>query len=1146
MPTSTEPNPFKYSREFILSLFDPTLGAPADYDPTGPNSVAVAGEVLEPMANLPLTDHEKKLTVMHPRGGLRMGEKTKKGEYGRHVLQECRIAVIPVALNESDTPPRRRGMTHTDGDYEDPWDTPGSVGSFSGNGTFSTPDEDKNAMGADKSPAMLLGNASGRESPTPARTASPVSIAEERNAHTSSPKPFGTSVPMQTPGRQGSLAVGEGGTYGSVTAATGTAFGGISGPPKSSFADIFNPFASTTIAGSIVTGGSAVKQEAGSFASLAGAGGRHTPDPIGAPSNLRSSGSKGDLHQPHPDHISIPPPGMAPPPFVPPKWLYKDPAGNVQGPFAHSQMHEWHKLGYFSDDLPVKRSDSFNYEPLARLIQKHGRDRPFLNDLEELERLAQAQTEQKRMAPTTPGFRDLYTPDTSAASLGFSPFGGFGTPGVSSSSSLFNPSTLGGDVFGAIPGAEIGPGFGGPMDNLGSGYGRSGWGEGHGLGRTGWSTDSSFGRGGAVPASPSTPTMQSQYFDQRIAQPIPQQQSYMGGIMGQQPQSPFPTYARDSQVQSQQSVTSNLFTAQPLFDSFGGVQPTTPTSQARQQDWVPYSGLTNINTTLAASATHFPDDGQGHIDEVVSKLIEDSSPLHEFPPDDQFSGTGQAAQLQEATDLLNKTSLDDAAAEKDAGAVPVAVKKPAEGKQKQSTPMAPEVEKRDTKKGRKDERVDEKRKEQPAKDKKAQPPQVATLPTSVHGPAQSPTSSSAPTSTPAVDLRSIMSEEESRSKKEKEQKLLAKAKELEREVEELQRQKSRSTASAWAAPTSGTQGSVKLSLKEIQEIEQREREERDRERQRRAHQTMLLQAQQLQEQEAGAGAMNWSRGDSAPGVWGSAPKPAPSRSKTLSEIMQEEESRKRRDVERNAQAVDAAVPLGAGKRYADSVSVPSGSAWGAPNVRAPALSKAPAVVASGPILRSASAVAQDTAEAKGPWNVVGSKGQVVGQVGGPRSTQTATRPSAPVTAARPTPTPIRSVTTPATAPVTNVDGTRGPSESFLQWCRSALRPLERSTTSGVNVDDFITILLSFPAADTGTLQLVCDDTLGGLTAIDPRKFADEFARRRRADANGSSEGWSGVASGGATTTAGAALEGFDTGNKFVVVKQGKKKRSKKI
>ncbi|KAJ3043398.1 hypothetical protein HDV00_005096 [Rhizophlyctis rosea] len=1194
LPTSTEPNPYRYSREFILSLFDPKLPAPDDFDPTGPCSVAVAAEILPPMANLPLNDHEKKLFTMP---SVNSDVSARRPPYGRSESKDgvsrpprapgqpnrsysTRMERAPSGQYESP----RRGRTMHEGEYEDLWDTPASVGSFTGNGTFNTPDEENRSSKSEKQPGMLLGGPTGgRESPTPIRTASPASFHEDRTLQAASPpKQAPAPLHMPSPSRQTISAVGE-----RLSAATSPGSGDLATstfsnpspnplPKSSSFVDIYNPFASTTLAGNVASVGSpTVKHEV-----LGGVERRHTPDPIGA----RSSSAKPDFQAP--GHVAIPPGigGGGPiTPFVAPKWQYKDPTGLVQGPFPATQMHDWYKLGYFTDDLPVKRTEDYNYEPLATLVRKYGRDRPFLTDAEELERLHHLQNEQRRMnslpvGGTPGGLRDLYG-DNNQAGLGFNPFGGFGGAGAPVGGVGFNQG-LGGDVFGGI-GRDIGQGFG--PDSLGGApYGRTGWGD-HGVGRGGWNAlnpESPFVRSG-LPASPSTSSLQGQYFDQRVSQTIPQQ-SYIGGIMAQQQSSPFGIGAGPQTPGVQGTTAANLFSAPPLFDSFGATQAATPSVQTpRQQDWPAYP-LEADNNVLGSTAGVFPDEGHGHIDDVVSKLIEDASPVQDFPPESSIARIDEAVRKQQELEQQQKqqqqVTFDQelvdrlqslTTAEAPSVHADAAPQKLAAVEEISPVATSPVAKKEEKKKARKEER---KLKEQ---DKVAHEEQKLAAPLA----AAPPTPSSTP-AVPAVDLRAIMVQEEERSKKEKEAKAIAKAKELEKEVEEAQRQqqqKTRGGSSVWAAPApKAAETAPKLSLKEIQEIEQKEREEKERERQKRAHQMLLLQAQQIQEAEAAAAAAGqWSGRSSetgGPGVWGAAPKPAISRGKSLSEIMQEEETRKKKDGEGKVADVAATVAaavgsggaggagvggvsVGGGKRYADSVGVLQGgaAAWGLPSASARgSVTRAPAVVATGPVVKAGPAGVEGGAGAaaaagspggeavKGAWNVVGKQGQAIR----PAPVRPAPVPAAP----RPVTVPVRSVQMPSapviSAPVGPIsDGSKGPSDAFLNWCRAALRPLERSTTSGVNVEDFIGILLSIPATDSGTTQMICDDTLGGLTAIDPRKFADEFMKRRRADASGV-----GVESlNGAGGASGTGLESFESANKFVVVGKGaKKKKSRKV
>jgi len=49
------------------------------------------------------------------------------------------------------------------------------------------------------------------------------------------------------------------------------------------------------------------------------------------------------------------------------------------------------------------------------------------------------------------------------------------------------------------------------------------------------------------------------------------------------------------------------------------------------------------------------------------------------------------------------------------------------------------------------------------------------------------------------------------------------------------------------------------------------------------------------------------------------------------------------------------------------------------------------------------------------------------------------------------------------------------------------------------VDEFVNLLM--PLNETTVINDICTDTLGGITAIDPLKFAEEFIKRRKMDQN---------------------------------------------
>ncbi|KAF6766497.1 hypothetical protein DFP72DRAFT_866688 [Ephemerocybe angulata] len=65
------------------------------------------------------------------------------------------------------------------------------------------------------------------------------------------------------------------------------------------------------------------------------------------------------------------------------EWSYKDPAGNIQGPFRADLMQKWFDDGYFAAELPMKRVQyDSNWMTVAELIQRTTNDKlVFLSPL---------------------------------------------------------------------------------------------------------------------------------------------------------------------------------------------------------------------------------------------------------------------------------------------------------------------------------------------------------------------------------------------------------------------------------------------------------------------------------------------------------------------------------------------------------------------------------------------------------------------------------------------------------------------------------------------------------------------------------------------------------------------------------------------
>ena len=53
-------------------------------------------------------------------------------------------------------------------------------------------------------------------------------------------------------------------------------------------------------------------------------------------------------------------------------WLYRDMAGNVQGPFSSLMMQDWYSQQYFADDLLIRRQEDTDFKPLAQIVAAIG------------------------------------------------------------------------------------------------------------------------------------------------------------------------------------------------------------------------------------------------------------------------------------------------------------------------------------------------------------------------------------------------------------------------------------------------------------------------------------------------------------------------------------------------------------------------------------------------------------------------------------------------------------------------------------------------------------------------------------------------------------------------------------------------------
>jgi hypothetical protein len=84
------------------------------------------------------------------------------------------------------------------------------------------------------------------------------------------------------------------------------------------------------------------------------------------------------------------------------------------------------------------------------------------------------------------------------------------------------------------------------------------------------------------------------------------------------------------------------------------------------------------------------------------------------------------------------------------------------------------------------------------------------------------------------------------------------------------------------------------------------------------------------------------------------------------------------------------------------------------------------------------------------------------------------------------------------------------------------------------VNEFISVLFELPVNDIQTLNSICDDALLGVTAINPRKFAEEFHRLRKSGNTPKAE----------RPEQRNEFSAYHTGNRFTAVGGGGKKKKK--
>ncbi|KAK4518115.1 transcription factor TFIIF complex subunit Tfg3 [Mucor velutinosus] len=810
------------------------------------------------------------------------------------------------------------------------------------------------------------------------------------------------------------------------------------------------------------------------------------------------------------------------------KWFYRDPSGQVQGPFAAQEMQDWYKAGFFIPTLMLRRDDETLFEPLMVLTQKVGNeDQPFLtprptrappaglngvdmfgSPVEKGSNLFRSgpDLQSKYMpfgsasaAPTTPGgsIMDSFLGSSMSNPMYQSPYNNnFGNPLLrdnrwntdnqpQASPSWLNPTTP--ELFGnsslsspfmSQQQSTLNPMFGGSNMNSPSlfDYQRSMMDP----------MDQHQQYNLMLQQKQQQQSMQfQQQFHQMQFQQGPQQQTQ------QQQQSASPSQQHQQQQQQQQeALQQQPQQQQPAQQQ----QPQIPQGQsppAQQNTFknTPLENLSSINTGII---------GSNHASPVMRSNILTggwgSAPGTPLGGDAPSSPWGSIV----STAIPNKVSeeLQSKAPGAQSPRAPSSpTKKPIEKPVKTKTLVESfaDIQLAEQKKAADAKAIADAKLAAEAKVAATNAEKAATAAAAAAAAAASTNTDVSPKATPVtpaavakpvVSLREIQ-EEELRIAN------LKKAKAKQAAI----------TTPSWAASnntplsstTSGTwpQPAHKpLSLREIQEMEAKQATE--------SKKASAAQYLAHQEQLANATPSTLSWGVVVPNSKSSSsntPSASPSANnaaawtaptgpkKTLREIQQEEELAMKK---KNAKATKTAAAIAAANASAANSSSPSKTYAATPS-------------------------------AGGAWTTV--------------TNTRAAKPSpapAPAVIAAPPPQPTQwtPVKAPARAAATTAR-TSGPSEDFRRWCRKALRGLN----SGVNQEEIVSMLLSFPA-DSGSAEIIEDVIYANSVRIDGKRFAQEFMKRRKADIAGRLD----------IVTAGLEDEDEDD-FKVVVTKKGKKKQS---
>ncbi|KAL7750784.1 hypothetical protein RI367_003741 [Sorochytrium milnesiophthora] len=785
---------------------------------------------------------------------------------------------------------------------------------------------------------------------------------------------------------------------------------------------------------------------------------------------------------------------LAPEKWALQEWYYRDPSGNIQGPFSSHQMQAWYSSQYFPLSLPVKAvfrsnlgstSDTGNFESLEMFIFMYSggdRDTPFL-------------TAQPRVVPNMaagPG----------ATGHGF---GQNGPPGIGG---FLGDSQLGGvnDLYGTTD-ARFRAGFDDRSASLYGGTAGVGLGAGVGIGR---------GNGGIGGLS--------SQFGPQLNVGMTDPMSLVGSVWGGNTNAMDPLRAVEPGWRGMQGNrafdmgTSGMDAA--YLASVVGVNAFRDPPQQQQQQ--------QQQQSLLQSEHPIPDPVQ----QVLRSVVDE--PVHELEPALASSSQQPLEQHLNALQLSPPASpikTAAPAAQSSAAEQPAATTATAAA----AAAIAPATQsKKSGKKGA-----------SPAGKSAQKQQRSASRDRSIA------TATAAAVKQEQLSFRDIQEQEQREQEARTVASKAASAISLRHEVEAARHAEQLQQASSAQAPWAQSDDRTKVSLSEIMQQEAQQQKKKPTPKVAPATSSDLSDASVLvwgtptSVMRAGATAaaslLSSSPQDSSlASVWKPAASPAAS-AKSLADIQREEELKKQKKQQQQQQQQHAqqAQPLFQQHQHqpvtlADTIA--SKIAAAVPAAPAPPVKRwadnlaglSSTATAHIPVANVVAkpAAAPTPAAASSDWVTVGAK----------PAKAAVSKPAAAAPAKPAAPAPR--IVAVQSKPVAPTPKQRGPSEDMVKWCKTSLKSL---SGTGVNLDEFTKMLMDFNVQSSlsDTVETISSMILMVSTSIDGRKFANEFVKRRRADLGLAAP----VALAADTTTpSGAASSGASSAG-FQVVKKKKGKKA---